>query len=214
MSLRQRALPSLLALAPVVLAATACGFEVDTPLGATAEQRGTVIGEPVTGTVQFPDGTITVTLAPADLPQPASGSNSSGRRVTACDYDSESHDFACPTEGREAGMYRVEVTDAAFESEGTHLVSVALTDDPDYQPRVRPTGGDDVLLLGWMPGSEVTVFVRNLERGTTRRVGTVTTDAGGSSALTLDRPLGARAWVLASDGLWDDRSVDGWDYGT
>ena len=122
-------------LAPLLLAGAAltlsgCDFGVDvgdSPLGATADHRGTVIGEPVTGTVQNPDGDITVTLAPASKAKPAEGSNSSGSDVTTCTYADAT--YSCPTDALSTGLYRVEVTDAKFESEGTKLVTVALSDD-------------------------------------------------------------------------------------
>ena len=184
-------------------------------MGATADRRGTVIGEPVTGTVQNPDRDITVTLAPASKRAPAEGSNSSGDDVTACAYDDAPP--ARPTDGLATGLYRVEVTDATFEGEGTKLVTVALSDDPGYEPQVHDRPEDEastarravVELTGWRPGSTVTLFQRG-GPGRTIRVARVPIDDKGAGRVVVKR-LGSPAAVLATDGVWDDRRVDGWN---
>lgn len=184
----------------------------DTPLGASAEARGVAQGEEILGSVENPDGDITVTLAPAAAPRPSEGSNSVGEDIVACDYESSEARFSCPTEGLEPGVYRVEVTDAKFESEGTHLVTVAVTADGSYAPRVLgSSSGRQIELAGWSPERPVTVFV-NGDDGRTRRAGVVTPDENGQAVLQVKKKLGSGlVSVLPSDGVWDERKVEGWD---
>lgn len=204
----------LLATASLTLVAAAglSGCNIDSPLGASAERRGVLIGDDVVGTVENPDGEITVTLASADTERPRPGSNSTGAGVVACDYDSSEAAFSCPTTDLAEGLYRVEVTDAKFAGEGTKLVTVAVTDDAAYDPRVVVSADyGSARLEGWMPGREVTVFV-NDDSGRTRRAATVTPDAAGNAAVTLRDGAGrGYAAVLPTDGLWDERSAQGWD---
>ncbi|CAN5676863.1 hypothetical protein BH11ACT8_BH11ACT8_13850 [soil metagenome] len=193
-----------------------CDLEVgDTPLGASADQRGTALGDAVTGSVENPDGEITVTLAPAAKRLPEGGANSTGSDVTACDYADTT--FSCPTAGLTAGLYRVEVTDAKFASEGTKLITVALSADGSYAPRVQYLTDDPgstprraaLELVGWRAGSTVKVFLQG-SSGRHDRVGTVTIGADGTGQLIVQRKP-SPATVLATDGLWDDRTTEGWD---
>ncbi len=188
------------------------GCVADTPLGATADTRGVAQGEDIVGSVEHPDGDITVTLAPAAAPRPEEGNNSVGEGVVACGYESSDARFSCPTEGLEQGVYRVEVTDAKFKSEGTHLVTVAVTADGSYAPRVlESSSGRLIELVGWSPERPVTVLVRG-DDGRTRRAGVVTPGQDGRAVLTVKGDVGSGyTAVLPSDGLWDERKVEGWD---
>ncbi len=194
-----------------------CSLDIgDTPLGATLAQRGTVLGEHVAGSVENPDGAITVTLAPASAPAPEPGSNSAG--ADECEYDTDSHDFACSTTGLDAGLYRVEVTDAKFASEGTKTVTVAVTDNSGYQPHIEPAGGSrpgtlTARLQGWEPGRRVTVFVLDADRGRTTKVGSVVPDSAGRASLTTDQVESGRTYAFqGDDGLWDDRARRGLEH--
>ncbi|WP_139983840.1 hypothetical protein [Nocardioides litoris] len=205
----RRVAPIPIVVAGLVLV-TGCSGLVDTPLGAAGDQRVVAPGEDITGEVVHPDGEIRVTLADGDAPLPPNGQNSRGAR--ACAYDDGR--FVCSTEGLDTGAYRVEVTDATWQSEGTHVVEVVLTDVPDYDPRVSlADGGRALLLTGWEPGRTVTLTVKDVEsaRAVAGPLGG-TPDARGSLTVGLGDVLPAGTYrVDASDGLWSSGTLDnGW----
>lgn len=217
-ALSNLALPALLVGAALALSGCDAGLEFgDTPLGATADHRAVLLGEPITGSVENPDGAITVTLAPASKRDPREGANSTGPTVVGCTYDDNSFEYSCPTGGLDAGRYRVEVTDAKFRSEGTHLVSVVVSADPDYDPRAHDLVDDAastgrraaIELTGWHAGSTVAVYLQG-DSGRSIRAATVRIGRDGTARLVVKR-LASPAAVLATDGDWDERRVDGWN---
>lgn len=234
----RRSIAVLLPVLPLVLALVGslggCGALVvaDTPLRAHAEQRGVAAGTPVTGTVENPDGEITVTLARDSRPAPAPGRHTRGAR--ACDYDTDEATYSCPTDGLRPGLHRVEVTDAALASEGTRLVTVAVTEQPGYAPEVVVRGGgtrdpasvdgplgfsDDrgvasLELSGWEPGRTVTVALVATESAEVVRRRTVVPDDAGEARLRVG-PLPDGTYVLQGrDGLWADARAEGWTSST
>lgn len=201
-----RALGSLVALA---FAGTLTACDIDSPLGATGDQRAVSPGERVTGQVQNPDGDITVTLASAATVHPKSGTNSA--EATGCDYDDG--DYSCATEGLAQGAYRVEVTDAKYPGEGTHYVDVVITDVEGYDPSV--VLGDDhetVELAGWAPGREVTLTVTEVTRlnRAVRPISGTPDDNGSLSFRIVKLDPGTYA-LEATDGLWSTGDPQGWE---
>jgi hypothetical protein len=182
----------------------------DTPLGAIGDHRVVAPGEPITGEVVNPDGEIHVTLAPATAPYPEDGKNSPGAR--GCRYDDG--DYSCSSSDLAEGVYRVEVTDEKWPSEGVHFVEVVVTGVVGYDPAI--TLSDDkrtAILTGWAPGREVTLTVTDRNLG--RRVAgplTGTPDADGRLALRLGTVAPGNYEFEATDGLWPVGNIDnGWD---
>lgn len=201
----------------------------DTPLGITVDEIGWVPGEDVTGGVENPDGTMTVTLAPA--PAGARAALKAGlqdqdldaRGVVTCDYDRDPSTYSCPTSGLDLGVYVVQVTDAKQPGEGTQSVAVVLSDVPGYDPTigtvpVEMTTGEraeaeaylapeadqptQVPLAGWEPNTEVTVtVVADGERKPflTRRTSIGADGVGEVRLPGLDRGFYS---LVATDGLW------------
>lgn len=76
------------------------GFATDTPLGVTSRHRAYSPGTPVTGKVIYPDGAITVTVAPASS-VPVDGHRTQGER--SCRYRPGAA-FSCETSGLPEGL--------------------------------------------------------------------------------------------------------------
>lgn len=201
----------------------------DTPLGITADEIGWAPGEDVTGVVENPDGTMTVTLAPApegprgaleaiDLDQDRDAPG-----LVTCDYDRDPSTYSCPTSGLAQGVYVVQVTDATQTGEGTQSVAVAVSDVPGYDPTAgivpvdMATGEHDeteaylapeagrptpVPLAGWEPGTEVTVSVvgdGEVEPFLVRRA---TMAADGTGKVRLPALEQGYYSLVVTDGTW------------
>jgi len=103
---------------------TGCeGFATDTPLGVTTTEHVFAPGEPVTGEIIHPDGTMTVTLSPRSSPH-VEGEHSDG--AIACGFESGKTTFSCPTTDLVQDAYLVQVTDGDQPGEGTALAQVAV----------------------------------------------------------------------------------------
>jgi hypothetical protein len=152
------------AVAAGTITVSGCDFATDTPLSVTSTTRAVVLGDPITGKVIYPDGKITVTIAPFASPRNAERHRTAGEK--ACDYHRSSTTYSCRTTGLEQGLYIVQVTDAAQPGEGTAEAQVAVTDavteagsyDPhivigDADGRAR-AGRATLKLTGWRPGDE------------------------------------------------------------
>lgn len=210
------------------------GF-ADTPLGINADEIGWAPGEDVTGVVENPDGTMTVTLAPApegprgaleaiDLDQDRDAPG-----LVTCDYDRNPSTYACPTSGLDQGVYVVQVTDAKQPGEGTQSVAVVISDVPGYDPTVgmvpvdMSTGERDeseaylapeagtptpVPLAGWEPGTEVTVSVVGDGEVKPFLVRHVTIADDGTGEVRLPALERGYYGLVATDGTWaQDLSV-------
>lgn len=213
----------LVAVAGLSLALSACDFAVDTPLGVRAAQRAVAPGQPITGTVIYPDGKMTVTLAPAPL---AAGSASEQVAPTdehrtegeqPCSYRSRKHTFRCSTTGLAEGRYVVQVTDSAQPGEGTAKDFVAVTSIADYDARVRlrdrdytPDEDVSIPLTGWGAGRRIEVEVRT-EEGRTITAERLTADASGRASIRLGRLPEGSYDLAVSDGL-TSLGTDGWPY--
>lgn len=201
----------------------------DTPLEITADEIGWAPGDDVTGEVVNPDGTMTVTLAPAPAgPRAAIKAMDLDQDVDApgvvlCDFDRDPSTYSCPTAGLDLGVYVVQVTDAKQTGEGTQTVSVVVSDVPDYDPTagivpvdmatgerdeteayLAPTAGEptDVPLAGWAPGTTVTVQLTGdgeVKPFLTRRA---TIAADGTGQLRLPALKRGYYGLVASDGTW------------
>ena len=107
-------------------AVSGCDFATDTPLSVTSTTRAVAPGDPITGKVIYPDGKITVTIAPFASARNAKLHRTAGEK--SCEYHRFSKKYSCPTTDLEQGLYIVQVTDAAQPGEGTAEAQVAVTD--------------------------------------------------------------------------------------
>lgn len=209
MTLSRTARRLLLPGAVLVAATTFTACDIITELEAVGDQRAVTPGDPITGRVLDPSGTITVTLTPASLPRPEEGANSAG--ATGCDYDDEK--YSCPTDGLPLGTYRVEVTDSDFASEGTKMVTVVVSDVDGYDPEVAADATDPRILhlTGWQPGRKVRVSLTGYDSTTPDAHLVGTPDADGNLDLRVPGTLAAGEYgVAAADGVWDTSKAEGW----
>ena len=199
------------ALAAATITVSGCDLATDTPLGVTSATRAVAPGDPITGKVIYPDGRITVTIAPFASPRNAKLHRTAGEQ--ACEYHRFSTKYSCPTTDLDEGLYLVQVTDAAQPGEGTAEAQVAVTgavtEASGYSPDVVITNADGeaeagpatLKLTGWRPGVAVRMTMID-ENNQTVFTGTAVPDAHG--AATVRTPtLGVGHYNLsATDGLW------------
>ena len=195
------------ALAAGSLTVAGCDFATDTPLSVTSTTRAVAPGEPITGKVIYPDGKITVTIAPFASPRNAALHRTAGER--ACEYHRFTKKYSCPTTDLEQGLYIVQVTDAGQPGEGTAEAQVAVTDADGYDPHIVISNADGeaeagpatLTLTGWRPG--VAVRMRMIdENDTTVFTGTAVPDEDGAASVRTPF-LGVGHYDLsATDGLW------------
>lgn len=188
------------------LTVSGCSIATDTPLHVSDVARAVTPGHDILGKVGFPDGTITVTLAPEASPV-LKGHRTLGE--TPCDYRQSSHTFTCSTTDLDQGLYLVQVTDAAQPGEGTAQAQVAVTDIAGYDPHLVAGDGTekagagpvDLRLTGWRPGGAVQIKIVDGNDKTTF-TGSAVPDAKGAATLTTT-PLKAGHYnIEATDGLW------------
>jgi hypothetical protein len=200
-------------LAAVPLALAGYEFATDTPLGVTADHRAVAPGVQITGKVIYPDGKMTVTIAPAASPA-TDGHRTRGEE--ACDYRHVQHRFSCETDALPVGLYVVQVTDAAQPGEGTALAQVAVTDTPGYDPQITVADGTGeakagrvtLVLTGWKPGSPVLVRLV-YQNGKTVFTGRALPDAQGQARLRTPALLAGHDDIVATDGLWKIGGAEG-----
>lgn len=208
-----RSVGRLVLLAAVTVAMTGCEFATDTPLGVTADRRAVAPGQQITGEVIYPDGTMTVTIAPAASPV-TDGHRSRSER--ACSYQRFKHRFSCGTDALGTGLYVVQVTDAAQPGEGTARAQVAVTATPGYSPQVSVADGTgeakagpvSLTLTGWKPSRAVRVRLVD-EDGTTVYAGRALPDARGRAQLRTTALLAGHHEIVATDGLWKIGGIEG-----
>ncbi len=204
------------------------GF-ADSPLGITADEIGWAPGEAVTGSVENPDGSMTVSLAPAS-PGARAALQAVNRTqdldatgVVPCDYDRDASTYSCPTTGLDLGVHVVQVTDARQPGEGTQAVAVVLSDVPGYDPTagdvpvemstgerseaeafLAPVAGRPTLvpLAGWAPGTEVTLRVVADGRTKPFLVRRATIGDDGSAKVRLPALDSGFYSLVATDGTW------------
>ena len=189
----------------LALGVSGCSFATDTPLHVVDVARAVTPGQGITGKVGYPDGRITVTLAPAASPV-RDGHRTRGE--TSCDYGRLTHRFTCPTADLATGLYLVQVTDAGQPGEGTAEAQVAITDAPGYDPHLvagdgsetAPAGPLRLRLTGWRPGVTVRIALRD-ENGTTSFTGSVVPDEQGSATVTTTPLEAGHHDIEATDGL-------------
>jgi hypothetical protein len=188
-----------------------CDFATDTPLSVTSATRAVAPGDPITGKVIYPDGKITVTIAPFASPRNTDLHRTAGEK--GCEYHRFTKKYSCPTTDLGQGLYIVQVTDAGQPGEGTAQAQVAVTDAVDevggYNPHVVISNADGeakagpatLKLTGWRPG--VAVRMRMIdENDKTVFTGTVVPDKHGA-ATARTRFLEVGHYNLsATDGLW------------
>ncbi len=160
-----RALVLAGAVAAGTITVSGCDFATDTPLSVTSTTRAVAPGDPITGKVIYPDGKITVTIAPFASPRNTKLHRTAGEK--ACEYHRFSKKYSCPTTDLEQGLYLVQVTDAAQPGEGTAEAQVAVTDAVTeaggYDPHIVISNADGeakagpatLKLTGWRPGVAV-----------------------------------------------------------
>ena len=199
------------AVAVGTITVSGCDVATDTPLGVTSATRAVVPGHPITGKVVYPDGRITVTIAPFTSPVDATRHRTAGER--ACSYHRSSATYACPTTGLSQGLYIVQVTDAAQPGEGTAEAQVAVTDavtgPGGYDPRIvignadgRVKAGPATLsLTGWRPGVAVRMRMVD-ENGTTVFTGAAVPDVHGAATVRTPSLEVGHYDLSATDGLW------------
>jgi hypothetical protein len=199
------------AVAVAALTVSGCDFATDTPLSVTSTARAVAPGDPITGKVIYPDGKITVTIAPFASPRNTKLHRTGGEK--ACEYHRFSKKYSCPTAHLERGLYIVQVTDAAQAGEGTAEAQVAVTDAVTeaggYDPHIlignaggeAKAGPATLKLTGWRPG--VAVRVRLIDANN-KTVFTGAAVPGKHGAATVRTPfLKVGHYDLsATDGLW------------
>lgn len=195
------------AVATGTFAVSGCDFATDTPLSVTSATRAVAPGDPITGKVIYPDGRITVTIAPFASPRNAQLHRTAGER--ACEYHRFSKTYSCPTTDLAEGLYLVQVTDAGQPGEGTAEAQVAVTEAGGYDPHVvisnvdgeAEVGPATLELTGWRPG--VVVRMRMVdENDEVVFAGTAVPDEDGAASVRTPS-LGVGHYNLsATDGLW------------
>lgn len=184
-----------------------CDFATDTPLSVTSTTRAVAPGDPIAGKVIYPDGKITVTIAPFASPRNAKLHRTEGEK--ACEYHRFSKKYSCPTTGLAQGLYVVQVTDAGQPGEGTAQAQVAITDFAGYNPQITAGDGSEeakagpvtLKLTGWKPG--VAVRMRMIdENDKTVFTGTAVPDAHGAATVTTPPLRVGHHNLDATDGLW------------
>jgi hypothetical protein len=199
------------AVAAATIALAGCDFATDTPLSVTSTTRAVAPGDPITGKVVYPDGKITVTVAPFSSPR-----NSKLHRTAdekACTYHRSAKSYSCPTTDLAQGLYIVQVTDAAQPGEGTAEAQVAVTDAVSqaggYDPHIVLSNADGeakagpatLKLTGWRPGVAVRMRMVD-ENDKTVFTGTAVPDEHGAATVRT-RFLDVGHYDLsATDGLW------------
>src|SRR4051812_15736811 len=76
-----RALTVVGVVAVATVTVSGCNVATDTPLGVTSTTRAVAPGDPVTGKVIYPDGKITVTIAPFASPRNTSLHRTAGEKA-------------------------------------------------------------------------------------------------------------------------------------
>jgi hypothetical protein len=188
-----------------------CDLATDTPLSATSTTRAVALGDPITGTVIYPDGKITVTVAPFASPRNTRLHRTAGEM--ACEYHRLSRNYSCPTTELERGLYIVQVTDAAQPGEGTAEAQVAVTDAVTaaggYDPHILISNADGeakagpatLKLTGWRPG--VAVRMRMIdENDKSVFTGAAVPDEHGAATVRTPFLEGGHYNLSATDGLW------------
>lgn len=183
-----------------------CEFATDTPLGVSTRSPSVAPGHDISGKVVYPDGTITVTLAPSNAPVTDMHRT---RGEAPCDYQRSTATFVCSTTGLPQGLYVVQVTDAKQPGEGTALAQVAITVTSGYAPRItaadgsgETTAGPTTLKLsGWTRQGAVRVTLLDENDRTVFTVSTVP-DARGTATLRTPALKPGSYSVEATDGLW------------
>jgi hypothetical protein len=199
------------AVAGLTITVSGCDFATDTPLSVTSTTRAVAPGDPITGKVIYPDGRITVTLAPFASPR-----NTKLHRTAeenACEYHRSSKKYSCPTTDLEQGLYIVQVTDAAQPGEGTAEAQVAITDAvteaAGYDPQIVISNADGeakagpatLKLTGWRPG--VAVQMRMIdENNKTVFTGEAVPDKHGAATVRTPFLEVGHYNLSATDGLW------------
>lgn len=199
------------AVAAGTITVSGCDFATDTPLSVTSTTRAVALGDPITGKVIYPDGKITVTIAPFASPRNTELHRTAGEKT--CDYHRFSKKYSCPTADLEQGLYIVEVTDAAQPGEGTAEAQVAVTDAVTeaggYNPHIVISNADGeakagpatLKLTGWRPG--VAVQMRMIdENNRTVFTGAAVPDKHGAATVRTPFLKVGHYNVSATDGLW------------
>ena len=188
-----------------------CDFATDTPLSVTSTTRAVAPGDPITGKVIYPDGKITVTIAPFASPRNAKQHRTVGEE--ACEYHRFSKKYTCPTADLEQGLYLVQVTDAGQPGEGTAQAQVAVTDAVNetggYNPHIVITNVDGeakagpatLKLTGWRPGVPVPMQMID-ENNKTVFTGTAVPDMHGAATVRTPFLKVGHYNLSATDGLW------------
>ncbi len=188
-----------------------CDFATDTPLSVTSATRAVAPGDPITGKVIYPDGKITVTIAPFASPRNTKLHRTAAE--TACEYDQFSKKYSCPTTDLEQGLYIVQVTDAAQPGEGTAEAQVALTDAVTeaggYNPHIvisnaegeAKAGPATLKLTGWRPGVAVQMTMID-ENDKTVFTGAAVPDGDGAATVQTPFLQIGHYNLSATDGLW------------
>lgn len=195
------------------LAVSGCSIATDTPLHVTDVARAVTPGHDILGKVGYPDGRITVTLAPSA--SPIRGGHRS-RGETPCDYHRFSHRFTCSTADLPEGLYLVQVTDAAQPGEGTAEAQVAITDFAGYDPHLVAGDGSekakvgpvDLKLSGWRPGVAIKIKIVD-ENAKTVFTGSAVPDEHGAATLRTTPLKAGHHNIDASDGLWKINGDEG-----
>jgi len=210
-SRRSRAVLLAGAVAVGTITVSGCDFAIDTPLSVTSATRAVAPGEPIVGKVIYPDGKITVTIAPFASPRNAKLHRTAGEK--ACEYHRFSKKYSCPTTDLEQGLYIVQVTDAGQPGEGTAEAQVAVTDAVTeaggYNPDIVLSNADGeakagpatLKLTGWRPG--VTVRMRMIdENNKTVFTGAAVPDEHGAASVRTPFLEVGHYNLSATDGLW------------
>lgn len=187
-----------------------CDFATDTPLSVTSTTRAVAPGDPIAGKVIYPDGKITVTIAPFGSPRDAKLHRTAGEK--ACEYDRFSNNYSCPTTELEQGLYIVQVTDAAQPGEGTAEAQVAVTDAVTeaggYNPHIvisndgeAKAGPATLKLTGWRPGVAVQMWMID-ENDNNVFTGTAVPDEYGAATVRTSFLKVGHYNLSATDGLW------------
>lgn len=188
-----------------------CDFATDTPLSVTSTTRAVAPGDPIAGKVIYPDGKITVTIAPFASPRNAKLHRTAGEK--ACEYHRFSKKYSCPTTDLEQGLYIVQVTDAAQPGEGTAEAQVAVTDAVTeaggYNPHIvisnvdgeAKAGPATLKLTGWRPGVAVQMWMID-ENDKKVFTGTAVPDKDGAATVRTPFLEVGHYNLSATDGLW------------
>jgi len=199
------------AVAAGTITVSGCDFPIDTPLSLTSATRAVAPGDPITGKVIYPDGHITVTIAPFASPRNTELHRTAGEK--GCEYHRLSKKYSCPTTDLEQGLYIVQVTDAAQPGEGTAEAQVAVTDAVNeaggYNPQIVISNADGeaeagpatLTLTGWRPA--VAVRMRMIdENNKTVFTGTAVPDTRGAATVRTPFLKVGHYNLSATDGLW------------